>query len=127
MTKLDQISLALCAWKECRSGGEEGMQSVMNVVTNRAKVQNKSVYAIVYSPLQFSSMSYQHDAQLLIQPQDLETAWLLAQGLAERAARDILADITDGALFYYAKTIPPPSWAKSMTQTVIIANQVFLK
>lgn len=128
MTALDRISLALCAWKENRHGGQSGMQSVMNVVLNRAKKQQRSVYAIVYAPLQFSSMTYKNDPQLLIQPvEELDDTWILAQTLAREADNNNLEDLTDGALFYYALTIPEPTWAKQMTETVIIANQRFMK
>jgi len=127
VTHVDQVVLALCAWKEARNGGQAGMQSVMNVILNRAKRQQKSVYAIVFAPLQFSSMTYQHDPQLLLQAEETDTSWLMAQALAGQAATNSLADITQGALFYYALTIPEPSWAKSMLQTVVIDNQRFLK
>lgn len=127
MTQLDKLSLALCAWKECRSGGQLGMQSVINVIINRTKVYHKSVYYIVYEPLQFSSMSYHHDPQLLEQASETDEMWILAQNLAREANNDNLKDLTDGALYYYAKTIAAPSWARKMQVTVIIANQVFLK
>jgi spore germination cell wall hydrolase CwlJ-like protein len=127
VTHVDQVTLALCAWKEARNGGQAGMQSVMNVILNRAKVNNKSIYAIVYAPLQFSSMSYPHDPQLLLQAEETDTAWLLAQALAGKASTNTLEDITGGARWYYALTIPEPSWAKSLIETVVIDNQRFMK
>jgi len=127
MTLLDQISLALCAWKENRGGGAIGMQSVANVVMNRMAKSGHSAYAEIYKPLQFSSMSYQHDPQLLIQPADGDAMWAVAQGLAQRAHDGVLPDVTGGATFYYALTIAAPYWAASMTQTVIIEGQQFLK
>jgi N-acetylmuramoyl-L-alanine amidase len=127
MTPLDQISLALCIWKENRGGGIPGMQSCANVILNRAAVRKLSVYAVVYQPLQFSSMSYQHDPQLLIQPKVDDPQWAQAQELAALAADGKLTDITLGATSYYAVSIPAPYWAASMTPTVMIANQRFFK
>lgn len=127
MTNLDKISMAICAWKEARNGGAASMQAVMNVILNRAKVNRTSVYDQIYRPLQFSSMTYQHDPQLLKQPDDEDPQYIIAQELAKRAAEGTLEDITNGALFYYALSIPEPIWAKQMTQTVVIGGQRFLK
>jgi spore germination cell wall hydrolase CwlJ-like protein len=127
MTPLDQISLALCIWKENRGGGIPGMQSCANVIMNRAALHKLSVYAVIYQPLQFSSMSYQHDPELLIQPKVDDLQWIQAQQLAERAAAGNLEDITLGATNYYAVSIPEPSWAAAMTPTVMIAGQRFFK
>src|SRR5882762_9926914 len=100
MTTLDKISLALCAWKENRHGGQDGMQSVMNVIMTRAYHQNKSVYAIVYEYLQFTSMSYHRDLQYLLQPKEDDNMWILAKTLANEAADNNLKDITNGATNY---------------------------
>lgn len=128
MTPLDQISLALCAWKENRGGGLTGMTSVINVVMNRCKDSGSSPYAEVYRPLQFSSMSYQHDPQLLTQPKEDDLIWDQAQDLAVKAARGELPDITGGARFYYALSIPVrPKWASIKVPTVVIAGQQFLR
>jgi N-acetylmuramoyl-L-alanine amidase len=133
MTPLDQMVLALCIWKENRGGGIAGMQSVANVVMNRAAKHHDSVYAEVYKPLQFTSMSYQHDPQLLIQctaqssVEDRHT-WAQAQQIAGQAASGSLPDLTGNATNYVAESLTPkPSWCSTMTQTAIIAGQVFFK
>lgn len=128
MTPLDQMSIALCAWKENRGGGPTGMQSVINVVMNRCRQSGASPYAEVYRPLQFSSMSYPHDPQLLIQAKEDDPQWEVAQSLAVKAALGTLEDITQGATFYYALSIPVrPKWAASKTPTVVIEGQQFLR
>jgi N-acetylmuramoyl-L-alanine amidase len=128
MTPLDQISLALMMWKENRAGGIAGMQSCGNVAINRTAARGMSVYAVVYQPMQFSSMSAPHDPQLLIQPAEDDPEWEQAQSLAVKAATGNLPDITGGALSYYALSmVQPPWWASSMVPTVIIANQRFLR
>jgi Cell Wall Hydrolase len=127
MTPLDQISLALMMWKENREGGIAGMQSCGNVAMNRAAMRNMSIYAIVYEPLQFSSMSYPHDPQLLIQPEENDPQWEQAQQLAVDAELGKLADLTEGATSYYALSIPQPTDTLSMIKTVVVAGQQFLK
>lgn len=127
MTALDKMVLALCAWKENRHGGQDGMQSVMNVIITRAYHQTKSIYAVIYEYLQFTSMSYHRDLQYLLQPEETDSMWILAKTLALEASNGNLKDITNGATNYYALTILEPDWAKKMTETAIIANQRFLK
>lgn len=127
MTPIDQISLALCIWKENRGGGIPGMQSCANVIMNRSAKENKSVYAVVYQPLQFSSMSYQHDPELLIQPKVGDPQWNQAVAIAVQAAAGALQDITGGATSYYALSIAAPYWAKTMTPTVVVAGQQFYR
>jgi N-acetylmuramoyl-L-alanine amidase len=129
MTQLDYISLALVAWKECRSGGISGMTAVINVVLNRAAKSKDTVYAEIYRPLQFSSMSYQHDPQLLRQPDPDDPQWIEAQILAASASRPGFEDITGGATSYFANSIAsdPPSWAAKMTYTCTVGGQRFYK
>lgn len=127
MNTCDQWAVALCAWKENRHGGIPGMTSVINVIMNRARAKKTTPYAEVFNPLQFSSMSYQHDRQLLVRPDDDDPQWDDAQGLAVKAATGKLADITGGATSYYAETIPEPGWAFKMIPTVVIAGQKFFK
>jgi hypothetical protein len=129
MTEIDIISVALCAWKENRSHGSDGLQSVINVVQNRvAARKDSSCYAEVYRPFQFSSMSYHNDPEYLLQPVPSDPMWALAISLAVKASTGSLADITQGSTFYYAASIPiVPDWAAKMTATVTVGGQRFFK
>jgi Cell Wall Hydrolase len=128
MTPLDQISLALMGWKENRAGGIPGMQSCMNVALKRAATRKMTIYAVVYEPLQFSSMSYQHDPQLLIQPAEDDPQWEIAQNLAVQAALGKLSDTTGGATNYIAESLAVrPYWCSTMTETATIAGQIFFR
>lgn len=128
MTEVDIISAALCSWKEARGGGVPGMTSVINVLLNRAAKNKRSVYAEVYDPFQFSSMSYAHDPQLLKQPVPSDPQWQIAVTLAISASTGALEDITNGSTHYYALSmVKPPSWAERMTPTAIIGGQQFLR
>ena len=132
MTIQDQVIGALCCWRENRGGGVLGMQSVMNVLVNRATKRLTDVYTEATRRLQFSSMTAAGDPNLILypSPQDPQgwSAWLEALTIAGEAAAGSLEDITEGATSYYATSMTtPPYWASSMTRTVTIANQIFFK
>jgi spore germination cell wall hydrolase CwlJ-like protein len=132
MTEIDIICAALCIWKEARND-LDGMRGVMNVLLNRAKRNSDSVYAEVFKPLQFSSMSYQHDPQLLRQPNPNHPeewqAWLNAKTVATSASTGVFEDNTAGATSYYSTTMDdnPPSWGRKMVPTVVIGGQRFFR
>ncbi len=128
MTIADQILIAITIWRENRGGGYAGMQSVANVILNRASHRGTSAYEECVRPWQFSSMTAKGDPQLILWPSPSDTAWQTAQGIAQAAADGTLPDITGGATSYYALTMTtPPSWAASMTHTVTIEGQTFFK
>ena len=132
MTLMDEALMALTAWRENRSGGRTGMQSVINVICNRATERHSSPYEECIRPLQFSSITAPRDPQLALWPLPGDSAWQTAQALATSAAQGILGDITQGATSYYAPAAmkPPgsvPDWANEMTKTVEIAGQIFFK
>ena len=128
MTIQDIVFGALCAWRENRGGGIEGMQSVINVLDNRARERSTSIYDEVIRPLQFSSMTSKGDPELILFPSRFDSAWIDAQALMERLDRNDLPDITNGATFYYAKTmLIPPHWAGSLERCAEIAGQLFFR
>lgn len=107
------------------------MQSVMNVLMNRAKNRGTSVYEEAVRKWQFSSMTAPGDPNLILYPSAHDLEWQTALDIASQANAGTLADITGGATSYYAPAGMPegkaPSWAASMTQTVTIAGQIFFK
>lgn len=124
----DQFMLALCAWRENRHGQRPGMQSVINCIMNRVNKSHTSPYFEITKFEQFSSITAPKDLQLSLYPIRSDSQWLLAQELTDQALANNLPDITGGALSYYAVSIEKvPWWAPSMTPTIIIAGQQFLK
>jgi len=125
----DQFMLALTAWRENRSGGRPGMQSVMNVLMNRVARRNSTAYEECVRPWQFSSITAKNDPQLTVWPARDDPAWQEALLLAEQAGTPYgLIDLTDGATSYYAASLSPvPTWAAVMTKTGEIAGQVFFR
>ena len=104
------------------------MQSVINVLVNRATHRGTDVYSEAVRRLQFSSMTAAGDPNLILYPVDNDPQWVQALALTSLASKGSLEDITGGATSYYALSMPePPYWAASMTQTVTIEGQVFFK
>lgn len=104
------------------------MQSVLNVLENRAKQRDTDVYTEATRHLQFSSMTSAGDPNLILYPTDIDEQWQDALTLAAQMAQGDLPDITGGATSYYAQSmVTPPYWAASMVQTDVIAGQVFFR
>ena len=107
------------------------MQSVLNVLMNRAAHRKTSVYEEAVRKWQFSSMTAPGDPNLVLYPTAIDPQWAEALTLAAQAAVGSLDDITGGATSYYAPAGMPdgkaPGWAATMTQTVTIAGQIFFK
>ena len=128
MTIADQFMVALTAWRENRGGGYEGMQSVANVILNRAHKRGTTAYEECIRPWQFSSITAKADPELVLYPALTDPQWKLAMNIAQDAADGKLSDITGGATFYYALSIPhPPMWAQAMQKTAEIQGQIFFK
>jgi spore germination cell wall hydrolase CwlJ-like protein len=102
MRMQDVFMLALTMWRENRGHGREGMQSVANVILNRAAKHSATVYAECVRPMQFSSITARGDAALTVWPGEGDVAWPVALELAQAASDGQLEDITNGALYYYA-------------------------
>jgi spore germination cell wall hydrolase CwlJ-like protein len=127
MTIQDQVVSALTMWRENRGGGAVGMQSVGNVIMNRAALTGHDPYTVCTTHEQFSAISMPGPEDI-IWASDLDTQWQEALSLAQQMDAGTLVDITGGATNYYATSMTtPPYWAASMQRTVVIANQIFFK
>jgi hypothetical protein len=122
-TFVDQAIGALCAWRENRGGGQQGMQSVLNVLANRAAARGTNVYTEATRLGQFSSISAPGNAELATWPTPAKAAdyeaWEIALSLVEAAANGGLADITGGATLYYAEALPPSEHRLGKTITLL--------
>lgn len=144
MTADDVFMLKLTAWRENRGGGLQGMQSVMNVLLNRAARNKTSPYTEATRPMQFSSIAAPGNPELPIWPNVNDGDWQVTESLAASAEQNTLDDITEGATLYYApgsiattetlelpdgKVVPfPMSWNKAGIRfTVEIENQLFFR
>lgn len=128
MSAQDIAVVALTCYRENRGGGYAGMQSVANVIVNRASKSGSSLYMICIAPEQFSSLTAKNDPELSLWPVDDDPSWIQALQIAALASAGTLKDITLGATNYYATSMTtPPYWAASMTYTVEIEGQKFYR
>lgn len=144
MTAQDIAIGALCAWRENRQAGQAGLQSIINVLQNRAKRDNSSIYAEATRRLQFSSLTAPGDPELTLWPPGNDPQWLEALSLMEQASEDTLDDLTAGSTLYYApyslqdagaidlpngNSIPfPRGWnPAAVAYQAKIGNQVFFR
>ena len=101
MTLADEVVLALTCWRENRGGGYAGMQSVANVVLNRAAHRGTSPYVECTRAWQFTSITGKGDSQLTVWPPVTDPQWKMALSIASDAAEGSLPDITNGSTLYY--------------------------
>ncbi len=124
--------LACTAWMEARSGGKDGMQSVLNVVMNRAKHGGwwgDTPVAVCLKLYQFSSWN-EGSTQIPLVRAALtngDASYAVALRLADLALKSILPDLTYGADSYYDTCISPPTWTLKAIFTVEIAGQRFFR
>lgn len=106
--------LALCAWREARDQGQEGMLAVCWSIRNRVNNPSwwgKSWREVIQKKWQFSSFNHgDPNAELL--PATDDPVWPLALDAAEIAYAGQGSDPTLGSSHYYATTMKaPPDWA----------------
>lgn len=142
--QVNEVMLALTAWRENRGALTPGMTSVINVVMNRSYRDNTTPYAECVKRLQFSSITAPDNPELNLWPVDGDPQFVTALDLANQALAGTLADITGGATDYYAPlsiqspmkirlpsgvVVPfPKGWNQAAVQyTSTIGSQVFFK
>lgn len=106
----DIQSTALCAWKEARGEGNEGILAVLCVLKNRISNPGfaDNIHDIVYGKNQFSSMSIPSDPEFNLQPKPDDSVWQNCLDDASTVLNGSVDDVTGGAC-YYANL----RWAKS--------------
>jgi len=125
--EFDKWCAALCAWREARGEGRDGIRAVLHVIKNRADASRKSWAQIVYAHLQFSSMTYGQDPQLSNVPVSPDPAFADCYEIADTISGGGDFDLTNGATHYFNPDIVLPSWAASMTKVASIGHHDFYK
>lgn len=122
----DQIA-ARTIWAEARGEPEDGQSAVAHVLWNRLRDGRwgKSLATVCLSPMQFScwNASDGQRVRMAALPEDDVTLrkMLTVLFVAERWS----PDPSGGALYYFADTIQPPSWAAKMKFLVKIGHHSF--
>lgn len=129
----DLPDVALCAWKEARGQGQEGMAAVVCVLFNRARAWGKSLHDTVYQRNQFTSMSVPSDPEYSLKPRAGDPQYALCLTLAGEVFDGTQPDITGGALYYWnPRTANSPWFSQHIAgdpinhpQRATIGDQVF--
>ena len=114
----DIASLALCAWKEARGEGLEGIIAVMHVIGNRAVAGRRkgfasTIHGVIYGKNQFTSMSVPSDPEFNLIPEPDDPTYEQCVGYAKQmlSAGAVLDDPTKNALYYAnLHNIPTDGW-----------------
>jgi len=124
--------LARTAYGENRGGGAIGMQSVINVIMNRAAQTTvewwgTGVRGVCLKYLQFDCwLPTDPNFDIIMHVGMDDTLFVAAIGLAQEALNGTLTDITSGSTYYVACNDPnKPNWAIQNTPVCIIAGQQF--
>jgi len=116
---------ALCIWREARGEPREGKVAVWNVIKNRvaSKRWGPTITRVVTARWQFSAFN-DGDPNTTKFPAVEDTAW-------QECLEVVIGngpDITQGACFYYAKSMTkPPHWAATMTKTLEAGGHIFFR
>jgi len=98
----DVRSLALCAWKEARGEGMQGMDAVMAVCINRVGAPGfgKTLHDVIYGKNQFTSMSVPSDPEFNLAPMSDDPHFVMALRGARELLDGTLPDPTNKAHWY---------------------------
>jgi spore germination cell wall hydrolase CwlJ-like protein len=110
----DVHSLALCAWKEARGEGKDGVWAVMWVIKNRVGHPGfaHTLHDVIYGKNQFTSMSVPSDPEFNLEPKDDDEIWQSCRlqaaavlgggevGCVNDGSQEFLPDPTKGAHYY---------------------------
>lgn len=107
--------VSLCAWREARGEGENGMRGVIHVIGNRVaawySTQIEPWHYAIYLHGQFTSMSSPEDPQYQLFPKADDPQYLYCQQVAPLIVAGKDYDLTNGALYYAnLAEIPKGGW-----------------
>jgi spore germination cell wall hydrolase CwlJ-like protein len=129
---------ARIAWGEARSEGAQGLQAVINVIDNRARMDlfndnkpdwwGESHAGVATQPYQFSAYNENDPNRPQLEAvTDADPLFVEAVALAAKAVAGRLPDITGGATHYHTTTLTPPDWTVGAEPTAVIGNHIFYK
>lgn len=123
--------MARTAWGEARGENIKGMQAVLNVIMNRAKIggwYGLTPAEVCLKDKQFSCWNKTDpNYQKIVNVTTSDTDFANAVDLATMAYDKQLPDITNGATNYLAlnSLSSTPAWAGKMQQVAVVGNHTF--
>ena len=119
---------ALCAWREARGEGPEGMRAVLHAMRNRVLSQKFGDWAdVVCKKWQFSSMTAPGDPELILWPRTGDKQFEDAYALALTVFCGTDPDNTHAATHYFAPASVLPDWAAKMVKVASIGHHDFYR
>ena len=96
--------ISLCAWREARGEGEDGIRGALHVIRNRVlkwyQAYVEPYHYAIYAHGQFASMSNPNDPEYRLFPSATDPIYILCQRLAQDVVSGNDPDNTGGALYY---------------------------
>jgi N-acetylmuramoyl-L-alanine amidase len=127
MRLISETALAVITiWQEARGEVFEGKIAVGEVIRNRMKKKyssDGSVAGTVLKAYQFSGWNT-GDANR-IPSLKLDDSEKTVKECVDAWNRSGSTNLAAGALLYYAKSIPPPPWAKDCVNVADVGNHIF--
>lgn len=122
-----EITLAsLCAWREARGEGIDGIRAVLHVIRNRT-AGGQSWSDVICRKWQFSSMTAPGDSQLILWPLSTDPIFDDCLRLAELIYEGGDFDLTNGATHYFNPGVVLPDWAAKMKRVAVIGHHDFYR
>lgn len=123
-TAYDQLIGAICIWREFRGESAKAKLAGWWVIKNRLASGRwgDTIQEVVTAPWQFSAFN-KDDPNSILFPKHGDWAW--AECL--QTVEDNQPDPTNGAMYYYSKIIPKPSWAEKMVLTLVEGKTEFYR
>jgi spore germination cell wall hydrolase CwlJ-like protein len=117
MTGYQQEVVAAGLILEATSDGQEGMEAVMSVIVNRARVAGKTPLQILTRPGQFSAMASVWNKKKpnfspLIAKAKKDENWKVALSIVHTYEGGLWIDTSCGSTYYHTVDISP-SWSRS--------------
>ncbi|WP_422930155.1 cell wall hydrolase [Singulisphaera sp. PoT] len=127
MTDVDVLARTL--FGEARGESRIGMIAVANVVMNRVAARRwwgRTVPEVCQKPYQFSCWN-QNDPNraVILAVNASHPIFAQALAIAADAVAGTLADVTNGAVAYYARGTPQPKWAAGHIACAEIGHHIF--
>ena len=121
--------LALCLWREARGEPLEGKIAVGYSILNRkaAPQWGNTIMGVLFQRLQYSSLTYAQDPQLILWPKDNDPSWVQSMQVATDVLEGTVPNPIDGADSYHDTSIQPPYWATEQTFVKQIGRLLFYK
>lgn len=108
----DIANAALCAWKEARGTGQDGMRAVLHVEKNRVAAAGfpKTLHEVIYQKNAFTSMSVATDPEYNLKPLAGDPQFSFCMITAPLVFNGEDPDLTAGAHYYLNPSEAASGW-----------------